>query len=300
MSVLKTLSKYSSIDWIVEERFAQILSYNPYINSIKRVNLKNMPISKLYSEYRNIKSFGNYDMVIDIQGLLKSAIVGRMLSKNVLGFDRYSSREAISELFYRDSFRVDYNKNIVDRYSELINKIFTIDIEIDNKVLYFLDDVAVDRYISKNSKNIIIIVGASINNKIYPKEKFVELIKMLGQNIILVWGNDKEYNDAKYIAKNSDAIITDKLSINQLKALISKSDLVIGGDTGPTHMAWGLGVASITIFGNTPAYRNTVETKINRIIKSNSIINPRFIDKSDFSIRNINPSNIIDMAEVLL
>jgi heptosyltransferase-1 len=259
-----------------------------------------MPISKLYSEYRNIKSFGNYDMVIDIQGLLKSAIVGRMLSKNVLGFDRYSSREAISELFYRDSFRVDYNKNIVDRYSELINKIFTIDIEIDNKVLYFLDDVAVDRYISKNSKNIIIIVGASINNKIYPKEKFVELIKMLGQNIILVWGNDKEYNDAKYIAKNSDAIITDKLSINQLKALISKSDLVIGGDTGPTHMAWGLGVASITIFGNTPAYRNTVETKINRIIKSNSIINPRFIDKSDFSIRNINPSNIIDMAEVLL
>ena len=65
-------------------------------------------------------------------------------------------------------------------------------------------------------------------------------------------------------------------------------------------MAWALNVPSITIFGNTPADRNTYITPINKIIKSNTLVNPLKLDKNDFSIRNIDPQSIINLAKELL
>jgi heptosyltransferase-1 len=63
-------------------------------------------------------------------------------------------------------------------------------------------------------------------------------------------------------------------------------DMVIGGDTGPVHMAWALNIPSITLFGSTPCYRNACLTKINHVINSNSSVNPNKIDKNDFSIKD--------------
>ena len=54
---------------------------------------------------------------------------------------------------------------------------------------------------------------------------------------------------------------------------------MIGSDTGPTHMAWALNIPSITLFGPTPGYRNTYVTNINKIIESNSEVNPSKINK---------------------
>ena len=90
------------------------------------------------------------------------------------------------------------------------------------------------------------------------------------------------------------------MSLDALKNKIKNTSLVIGGDTGPTHMAWGLNVASITIFGNTPEYRNTYITDINKVIKSDSKVDPLKLDKSDFSIRDIEAKEIVDLASKLL
>jgi len=76
--------------------------------------------------------------------------------------------------------------------------------------------------------------------------------------------------------------------------------LVIGGDTGPTHMAWALNIPSITIFGNTPQYRNTFITPINRVVKSHTRVNALKLDKSDFSIQEIDPQEVIALAKELL
>ena len=67
----------------------------------------------------------------------------------------------------------------------------------------------------------------------------------------------------------------EELSLDGLMSLISQVDLVIGPDTGPTHMAWALNIPSVTLFGPTPGYRNTYITSINKIIESDSKVNPR-------------------------
>ena len=79
--------------------------------------------------------------------------------------------------------------------------------------------------------------------------------------------------------------------------LISEVDLVIGPDTGPTHMAWALNVPSIVLFGSTPGYRNTYQTPINRIIESKSNVDPLKIKKDDFSIDQISPREILRVVK---
>jgi len=94
--------------------------------------------------------------------------------------------------------------------------------------------------------------------------------------------------------------IADKLTLDGLKAFIAQTNLVIGGDTGPTHMAWALNIPSITLFGSTPGYRNTYMTDINQILESKSRVNPFKIDKSDLSIKTIKASSVIAKAKELL
>ena len=90
------------------------------------------------------------------------------------------------------------------------------------------------------------------------------------------------------------------MQLDSLILLISKVDLVIGPDTGPTHIAWGLNVPSITLFGPTPGNRNIYETSLNKYIESKSKVNPNKINKNDFSIKDIDAQEIVIIASDLI
>ena len=118
---------------------------------------------------------------------------------------------------------------------------------------------------------------------------------------LIVWGDQKEKIIADKIKELSPNLtISNKLSIDSLISLISKVDLVIGPDTGPTHIGWALNIPSITLFGSTPGYRNTVITDVNKIIESKSEVNPYQINKNDYSIHEISVKEIVKIAKSLL
>ena len=127
------------------------------------------------------------------------------------------------------------------------------------------------------------------------------MANLLDANYLVIWGNQEEKLLADKIKLLSPKInVCEKLSIEDLIFLISKVDLIIGSDTGPTHMAWALDKPSITIFGSTPGYRNTYVTKINRTIESKSEVNPYKINKDDNSIKEINIREVFLVAQDLL
>jgi heptosyltransferase I len=66
------------------------------------------------------------------------------------------------------------------------------------------------------------------------------------------------------------------------------------------NQAWALNTRSITLFGPTPGYRNTYNTKINKVLESNSIVNPHKINKKDFSIKTIEVNDIAKLTLQLL
>ena len=174
--------------------------------------------------------------------------------------------------------------------------------DIDNKKSFlFFNNLFSDEYVSNQLKNILLVPCASFEAKIYPPEKFAQIANKINANFIIIWGSPSEKLIAEKIKELSPNVqITRKLSFNKLKALISKVDLVIGADTGPTHMAWALNKASITLFGPTPGYRNTYVTKINKFIESKSHVNPHKINKDDLSIKDIDIQQVYEMAKNLL
>ena len=128
-----------------------------------------------------------------------------------------------------------------------------------------------------------------------------ELTTQIDANFLIIWGDEEEKVMSDKIKSLSPKVyVCEKLSIDSLISLITQVDLVVGSDTGPTHMAWALNIPSITLFGPTPGYRNTCTTNINKIIESNSEVDPNKIDKSDYSINNIKVNDISKLAQKLL
>jgi heptosyltransferase-1 len=168
--------------------------------------------------------------------------------------------------------------------------------------LFFNSQISSD-LLSNTKVNIALIPGASFKSKIYPVDQYARIANELKSkaNFIVLWGNKSERNMAEQIQKiASEVHIMDKLTLDGLKSFIAQTDLVIGGDTGPTHMAWALNIPSITLFGSTPGYRNTYITDINRVIESESEVDPYKIDKNDFSIKTIKVNDVVKITKELL
>ncbi len=309
LQYMKKTNPSLQIDWIVEQGFSKILEGNPHIDNILPVNLKAIKKEKkvLFSQIKLVKSYAknNYDLVIDAQGLLKSAITAKFLGKNRAGFSKDSIREGVASYFYDTKVDIAYDANTIDRNAKVMSEPLGVEITsqmiLDKKpFLYYVEAKETKEYVSATKKNIVFVIGSTWESRNYPKEKFAEISNVLKQNILIVWGSDEERSRAEWIAKHSEfATVLPKINLNALKAVIAKSDLLIGNDTGPTHMAWGLNVPSITIFGPTPVNR-VYETPINKVIKSKSKVNHYKLNKNDFSIVEIAADDIVMMARELL
>ncbi len=293
------------IEWVTEEAFAPLLQNHHLIHKTHTINLKKIKKDKNFSlltkDISYLRSLGEFDIVIDMQGLLKSAIVSRIISKNTHGFDKESSREGLSSFFYKSTSKISYEESIVKRNCFVSSDAlgFKLDDEmILNKKPIF--EVKKADYIDANKTNIAFVIGASWESKKYPKEKVIKLCNQLKENAIIVWGNEDEKKDAEFICENSSyATLAPKLSLTDLLSLISSVNLVIGNDTGPTHMAWAQNIASITLFGPTTS-RMIYETPKNIGIKSSSKVNIFKINKNDFSIKDIKVEEIHTKAKELL
>jgi heptosyltransferase I len=310
LQFIKEFKKEISIDWFVDEAYKDLLEYHPDIKKVHLVNLKQAKNKKsiltLIKEFKKIRKLSHYDLVIDMQGLIKSAIISKLIpSIKTLGFDRYSIRERFASFFYNETFNCPYDQNIILRNVELIEYAFGLKVDtkkIQNKdpFLFSINNKQ-SITISKTKKNILLIPGASNKSKCYPVSKLAEFSTLIDANFIILWGNSEERKLAEKIKfLSSKVMISEKLSINSLISLTNKVDLVIGPDTGPTHIAWALNVPSITLFGPTPGYRNILETSINKIIESKTSVNPFDIDYEDLSISEIETKEIAIMTSKLL
>jgi heptosyltransferase-1 len=240
-------------------------------------------------------------MVIDMQGLIKSAVVSRILSKNIHGFDKNSIREPFASLFYKTGTNIAYEENIILRNAKIVSD--ALDFEITKEMIDKKEKVFPINYdfdIAKDKKNIAFVIGASWDSKKYPKENIVKIINELDVNAYIIWGNEQEKAEAEFIRNHTkNAKLAPKMQLNELVSFISYMDLVVGNDTGPTHIAWVQNVKSITIFGPTND-RMIYKSKNNIFIKSDSDVNINKINKNDFSIRDINYKEVLNSIKGLL
>lgn len=295
----------AKIDWVVESAFAGVLENNPHIDNILPMNLKAIKKqkSKIFEQYKLAKRYGknNYDILIDAQGLLKSAIVSKLIGAKVIaGFDKDSIREGIASYFYKKKVSIAYDANTIDRNVKVLCEPLGVRVtseDILNKEPFLLSASKVENL---PDDFLVFVIGSTWESRNYPKEKFVELAEALQRKTLVVWGSEEEKQKALWMQEQSSFIqVLPRGSLDQLKYVISKASLVIGNDTGPTHIAWGCNVPSITIFGPTPINRIYI-TPINKAVKSKSEVDHYKLNKNDFSIQEIEASTIAQLAKELL
>lgn len=301
--ILQFIEKHlpkAKITWFADAKFSEILFLCPQISRVVSLPLKNGEYKKSLELIASAKQEAKFDYVIDLQGLLKSAAVAKLLGKNSYGFDKFSTKEPLTALFYGHKFSCDYAQNIILRNLSLTAFALGFSFSEDEILAKQPCFSARQSKFDGSKKKILIAPFASEPSKIY--DKFGDVVALLDDpknEIFVCFNGEKEEKEALNLIKNSNAK-TLNLSLKELVSFISSCDLVIGNDSGVTHIAWAQNRPSITLFGNRPAERNAYATPVNLTLSAGKKIDARKIDKSDFCVRDIVPQSIANAAKRLL
>ena len=311
------------ISWFCDARFEQIARLLAGVDEVVALPLKDKKFLKSFEILRQKQ--GQFDIIIDLQGLLKSALVSRSLGKNIFGFDRFSAKEGLASIFYTHKYSCNYDKNIILRNLELCA--FALNFSFDEKEILtkepcFLKKSRIpdknsrissdeSKIPNKNSRipsdetripnrKILIAPFASESSKCYAH--FASVIKGAKEfaQCFLIAGSEPERKKAAKLA-SSGATLLAPLDLAQILEFMDTCDLIIGNDSGITHLAWAQNCATITLFGNRSGARNAFATPKNLIIQATPKheIDAFHIDKSDFCINDIDPAQIIAKAKGL-
>ena len=297
------------ISWFCDARFEQIARLLAGVDEVVALPLKDKKFLKTFGILRQKQ--GQFDIIIDLQGLLKSALVSRSLGKNIFGFDRFSTKEGLASIFYTHKYSCNYDKNIILRNLELCS--FALNFSFDEKEILTKEPCFLkkSRIPNKNSRipdkksripnrKILIAPFASESSKCYAH--FASVIKGAKEfaQCFLIAGSEPERKKATKLA-SSGATLLAPLDLAQILEFMDTCDLIIGNDSGITHLAWAQNYATITLFGNRSGARNAFATPKNLIIQATPKheIDAFHIDKSDFCINDIDPAQIIAKAKGL-
>jgi heptosyltransferase-1 len=116
--------------------------------------------------------------------------------------------------------------------------------------------------------------GTTWKTKLWPLDFWQTLARRLCQEDqlcpVLIWGNEEEKSAAEAIVRSTGgrAVIWPRGTLQELAALLERADLVVGGDTGPIHIAAALETPTVSIFRVTDAARNGPRGRLHTCLQS--------------------------------
>ncbi|UVK41075.1 lipopolysaccharide heptosyltransferase I [Mesorhizobium sp. AR10] len=246
-----------SFDWCVEEAFASIVALHPAIGTIHTVAIRRWR-KRLLDPGTWHEAMGlrralracRYDFVIDAQGLLKSALVAKQAAAPIAGFDRSSAREPSATLFYDRRYAIPRDLHAIERTRRLFG--LALGYTPDFSVLESGIEPPAGSLTGIGGKTALLLHGTSREDKKWPVEDWIETARLLvdkGIAPVTTWSNDREKAVAEAIVKAvPQTVLVPKLPLAEIAAIIGGSTLVIGADTGLTHLASAFGLPTVAVF----------------------------------------------------
>jgi heptosyltransferase-1 len=259
-AALRTAFPAAGIDWLVDAKHRGLVDL---VTVVDRVIPLGSPTLAGWTEALRSLRRTAYDVAIDLQGLMKSAVLARGSgAARVVGFSIWHLREKTARPFYSDAH--DAEGGLVIRKN--LRLLRAVGVE-DEAIRFPLADVpspALDelrRRIPPGRGFALINAGAAWPNKRWPPDRFGALASFLrdacGLTPVVLWGPGEEALAAAVIAASSNAAIAaPPTSVADLVALARASALVVSGDTGPLHIGTAVGTPTVSLFGPTDPERN--------------------------------------------
>ncbi len=263
LPIIHDIRKYhpdALIDWVVEESFADIPALHPSVHQVIPVAIRRWRKSIISRHtWREIKAAKTqiaqqqYDLIIDTQGLLKSALLTRFAQGKRHGYDRQSAREPIASCFYNLQHHIARDLHAVARNRALAA--LSVGYAIPNEAPdYGIQAHHISTSIS-DSRYVMGLHGTSRNSKLWPVTHWIALAKALDGlklKLVLPWASNAELTRAQYIASSvGNVMILPKKGIAELAGVISQSTAAIGVDTGLSHLSVALNIPTVAIYTDT-------------------------------------------------
>jgi heptosyltransferase I len=271
---------HASIGWLIEERWADLLcapgtprrgarsAQRPLVDWVHTVNLvgwrkslfKIPTIERIARVWNDVRA-AKYDVAIDLQGAIRSAVLARWSGASVV-YGATEPRESPASLWYsrrataRGTHVIEQNLSVVEamigRNLNVPRIQFPRDPEAEKKIEQRLAEAGLRNFAILNP-------GAGWGAKRWPAERYGMVARALaegGLRSIVNYGPSEENLAREAADASRGAAFALKTTISELIALTRRAQLFVGGDTGPLHLAAALQVPVVAIFGPTDPARN--------------------------------------------
>ncbi len=283
---------HAQIDWIVEEEYVHLLEPLKTTDAFKGIDRiipvafrrwrKNLFSLRTWHEFfamRRLLQATSYDVLLETQGLLKSALVCALAKKTnnavVAGLGNateHSGYEPMARMFYTESVHVPVKCHAIDRSRWVMCSAFDWPlINRNDEPPRFYPQAFVEelspllfeglKTAAKGAPAPYVVCFHSTARaaKRWPNDHWVELGRALssqGYQVILPWGSESEMKVSALIASQiPGAVVPRAFSIEEAYSLVAHAALTIGVDTGLTHLSAVLGKPTIEIYCDSPRWK---------------------------------------------
>src|SRR5690554_151501 len=197
---------YIRFDWVVEEGFAEIPSWHPAVDQVIpvairrwRKNFMKTWRSGEWKAFRKRLGSQQYDLIIDAQGLLKSAVLTRLNKAPAAGYDRDSIREPVASRFYDRRYPVSRELHAVERIRQLFAQAldYPMPVEVGD---YGIDVSRLPEVSVPEESFAVFCHGTTWETKLWPEAYWRELTEnesQKGLKVLLPWGNDERSEERR-------------------------------------------------------------------------------------------------------
>lgn len=250
-------------DWVADEAFADIPLLHPAVNRVIKTahrrwskakwrTVKSGELKQLWRELRTQR----YDIILDSQNNLKSAVIMRLARGLRCGVDQKSGREWGAHLACQKTVKVLFEQHATDRQREIFAKVLgyekpqtTPDFGIDLNRLPALAFELPKPYL-------VFVHSTTWDTKHWPERYWYELIKIAtdaGYHVVLPWGNAKEQERAQRLAQSAvdHTTVLPRLRIPEQASVLAQAAGAVCVDTGLGHLAAALGTPAVHLYGPT-------------------------------------------------
>lgn len=247
-------------DWMVEEPFKQIPYWHPLVDHVIPVAIrrwrKGVFSSATRQEWWKLRQQlqeREYDLILDAQGLVKSAFLAFFAKGIRAGLDFKSAREAWASFAYQRKFKVNFYQHAIVRMRLLFSQ------ALGYPLTHSPIDFGLNRQLfphPHSSENYIVFLhGTTWTSKQWPENYWIQLAefaKQAGYRIKISGGNAEELARARRIAQQNSAVdVLPNVDIAGMAAWIAHAKAAVAVDTGFGHLAAALNVPTISLYGPT-------------------------------------------------
>ncbi|MBI2732261.1 MAG: lipopolysaccharide heptosyltransferase I [Aquabacterium sp.] len=244
------------IDWLVERGFSAIPTQHHAVRRVItlqwrkwRKSLRSPDTREALLAWRQELRQDQYDLVIDMQGLLKSAAFACMARGPRGGYDWQSIKEPLASLFYHQKARVPRQLHAVDRCRHLAAQL--LNYRLPDTPADFGLVAGPDPWTPGPGPFAVLIPCASRPQKLWPTKDWIAVGKQLrekGWQVAVMWGTPPEQQLAQDIAARIEGTMPPFLTVQQVADTLACAEVVVGLDTGMSHLAAAHGRPTVGVY----------------------------------------------------